>query len=205
MQKHPGKSPEQLRAEGPRPKKAPRWRDLSDEEQWKKIYEGREQKKAAAPRSVGQAVALALPGYVMQMAIDDCHKTFQATIRYDVHVSVVSSIAKVAAMLTQERKREKMVERLHKHFLTIKSSGFFLNNREFLYANAAAVVKLADDFRYPADSPACMAAIMLKEDAEMDEEGDWGLEIKHAVKMTGHVYDRYLDTELYRYPTAEGI
>lgn len=137
------------------------------------------------------------------MAIDDCHKTFQAVIRHDVHVAIVSSIAKVASQLPTERKREKMAARLQHHYLSIKSVGFYMHNREFLYANAVALVKLVDEWRYPADAPAVMGALMLKEDAETDEAGDWNLSRSHALKMSEVAYDGYCRTELYRYPDAE--
>lgn len=187
------------RREGPRPKQAPRWRDLTDEQRWASIYKAREQRKASAPKSVHQAVALALPCYAMHMAIADCHKTFQAVIRHDVHTAIVSGIAKVAALLPDERKRERMATDLHRRYLEAKGKGFYVNNREFLYAMAAATVKLADDWRYPADSPAVMAAIMLKEDAELDEMGDWSLSKQHAVKAAGTAYNALTDTGLYAY------
>lgn len=189
--------------EGPRPKRPPRWRDLSDEEQWGRIYKDRE-KKAAVEATINpaKATALGLPSYVLQMAIDDCHKTFQATIRHDVHVAIVTSMAKVASMLKTEKKRQKMLTRMHAHYGTLKNTGFFLHNREFLYATAAATVRLVDDYRFPPDAPVVPASIMLKEDAESDEAGDWALDMAHAVKMTGILYDGFLDTELYRYPDA---
>lgn len=177
-------------------KKAPRWRDLTDEQQWEQIYKGREQKAKAAPKTVRQAVALSLPCYCLHMAVADCHKTFQAVIRHDVHTAIVSGIAKVASLCPPDM-REPMANQMHQEYLTIKGKGFYTNNTEFLYAIAHATVMLADDFRYPADSPACMAAIMLKEDAEMDEEGEWGLSKSHAIKMAGIAYNALTDTELY--------
>lgn len=193
MQRTPAKSP------GKKAKKAPSWRELTDEQRWEKIYQGRAQKQASAPKSVKQAVGLALPGYVMHMAISDCHATFQATVRHDVHTAVVTSIAKVASLMPPYR-REFMSKRLEDEYQTIRSNGFYLNNREFLYAVAHATVKLADDWRYPADSPACMAAIMLKEDAELDEVGDWKLDRKHALRMVQVAYNALTDTNLYGKP-----
>lgn len=186
--------------EGFRPKVAPRWRDLTDEERWAKIYKGREQKKKAAPKTIAQAVALSLPCYCLHMAIVDCHKTFQATIRQDVHTAIVSGVAKVASLLPTERARGQMADKMHALYTDIKGKGFYLHNREFLYAVAAATVQLADDWRYPADAPGCMAAIMLKEDAETDEAGDWALAKKHAIKMVGAAYNSLTDTGLYAYP-----
>jgi len=177
-------------------RKQPRWRDLTDEEQWAKIYEGRESKRRAAPKSVRQAVGLALPSYVMHMAVADCHATFQATIRHDVHTAIVSGIAKVAALLP-ERQREPMAVQLQKFYDEIRRKGFYLHNREFLYCAAHATVKLADDWRYPADSPATMAAIMLKEDAEEYDQGDWALGKAHAFRMAGECYNAFIATELY--------
>ena len=188
--------------EGPKPKRALRWRELSDEQQWEHIYEGRKQKEAVRVKNPAQAAALALPSYCLHMAIDDCHQTFQATIRGDVHTAILTSMARVSAMLP-ERKRETMLNRMHAAYGKIKSAGFYLNNREFLYVNACALGKLVDDYRFPPDAPVVPAAILLKEDAETDEVGDWNLDVKHAVRMTGLCYDQYLATELYRYPESK--
>lgn len=185
--------------EGLRPKAPPRWRDLTDEEKWAKIYKGRELKKKAAPKSVAQAVALSLPCYCLHMAIADCHATFQATVRHDIHTAIVSGVAKVASLLTTERSRTQMASKLDRLYGDVKNSGFYLNNREFLYAVSAATVKLADDWRYPADAPGTMAALMLKEDAESDEVGDWALSKQHALKMVGTAYNALTDTGLYAY------
>lgn len=191
--------------EGPKPKRPPRWRDLSDEEQWERIYADRERKKAASPKNVAQATALALPAYCMHMAIDDCHKTFQATIRHDVHTAIVTTMAKVSALLPNEAKRERMLNRMHCHYLDVKSAGFFLNNREFLYVNAAALVRIVDDWRYPPDAPVVGAALLLKDDAEDDEAGEWGLDKGHALRMVGKVYDTLLKTGLYAYPDGKVV
>lgn len=200
----PGKNaPKDFRAEGAKPKKPPRWRDLTDEQRWEQIYKGREQKRALAPKSAAQAAALALPAYVLHMAVTDCQQTFQATIRHDVHTAIVSTVARVASLLQAEKDRAEMLERLTTYYGRIRSRGFYIDNREFLYANAAALVKLVDDYRYPPDAPVVMAAIMLKDDAETDEEGDWRLSKAHAIQMTGVAYDEYLNTELYAYPTAD--
>ena len=179
-----------------RPKRPPRWRELTDEEQWKRIYKGRSQRQAAAPKSIRQAVGLALPSYALHMAVSDCHATFQATVRHDVHMAIVSGVAKVSSLIPVKW-RDQMSDQLELEFHTLKTKGFYLGNREFLYAVAAATVKLADDWRYPADSPACMAAIMLKEDAETDEEGDWSLTKSHALKMVGIAYNSFTETGLY--------
>ena len=192
-----------LRTEGPKPKRAPRWRELSDEEQWDSIYKGRELKRVSAPRNVHQAAALCLPSYCLQMAIQDCHKTFAATIREDVHIAILSSLARVAAMLPNEKKRAAMLDILEIHYGSIRASGFYLHNREFLYANAAALIRLVDDFRFPAEAPVVTAALLIKEDAESDEAGDWSLDMRHAQSVTGLCYDKYLSTEMYRYPDAE--
>jgi len=189
------------RPEGPRPKQPPRWRDRSDEEQWSQIYSDRRKRKAIADTiNVPKAAALGLPSYALQMAIDDCHKTFAASIRHDVHTAILSSMARVASLLPNEKKRGLMLTRMHSHYGNIRGKGFYLHNREFLYANAAALVKLVDDYRFPPDAPVVPAAIMLKEDAETDEEGDWALDKLHALKMIDVAYDGYLATELYAYP-----
>ena len=192
MQKTPNQK------EGSRPKKAPAWRDLTDEQQWDAIYKGRAQKKAAAPKTIRQAVALALPSYCLHMAVTDCHKTFQATIRGDVHTAIVSGIAKVSS-LVPEAWREELATQLHRNYEAIKGRGFYLDNKEFLYACAHSIVTLADDWRYPADAPACMAAILLKEDAEQYDEGDWRLSKSHALKMAGICYNSFSETELYAF------
>lgn len=186
-----------------KPKKHPRWRDLTDEEQWAQIYKGREQKRQSAPKTVHQAVALALPAYCLHMAVADCHTTFQATIRHDIHMAIVSGVAKVAGLLPTEEARSEMADKLHRAYGDIKRKGFYLHNREFLYAISHATVKLADDWRYPADSPACMAALMLKEDAETDEAGDWNLARLHSVKMAEVAYNELTATGLYGYGEAE--
>jgi hypothetical protein len=189
------------RREGPKPKRPPRWRDLSADEQWEQIYKDRKKKQAQRDLvNVPKAAALGLPSYTLQMAIDDCHKTFQATVRHDVHTAILTSMAKVASLLPNEKKRLAMLERMQTHYGAIRGHGFYLNNREFLYANAAALVMLVDDYRFPPDAPVVSAAILLKEDAEMDEEGDWQLDKAHAIKMTSVAYDQYLATELYAYP-----
>lgn len=177
-------------------KKQPRWRDLTDEEQWKAIYAGRAAKKKSAPKSVAQACGLSLPCYVMHMAIADCHATFQAVVRHDVHTAIVSGIAKVAALLP-EKDRSVMAHRLEVSYRRVKAEGLYLHNREFLYAICGATLKLAEDWRYPADSPACMAALMLVEDAHSDEAGDWSLDQKHAVKMVGTAYNSLTQSGLY--------
>lgn len=198
MQKTSAAAP---RNEGPKPKAAPRWRDLTDEERWARIYRGRAQKAAAAPKTLQQAVGLSLPAYCLHMAVADCHKTLQATIRHDVHVSIVAGVAKVSS-LVPDAWRDHMADTLHKEYRTIASKGFYIDNKEFLYAIAGATVKLADDWRYPADSPACMAALLIKEDAESDEGGDWCLAKAHALQMVGHAYNALTDTGLYGYPEA---
>ena len=146
-----------------------------------------------------QAVALALPCYLMHQAIADCHATFQAVVRHDVHTAIVSGIAKVSGLLIKQQDRTKMANQLEENYQTIRQQGFYLNNREFLYAVAHATVKLADDWRYPPDAPACMAALMLKEDAEMDEAGDWGLSKIHAIQQAGLAYNAITKTELYAF------
>lgn len=181
-----------------KPKRPPRWRELTDEQRWEQIYKGRENKRRAAPKTARQAAGLALPAYCLHMAVADCHKTFQATVRHDVHTAIVSGVAKVASLLP-ERHRGDMATMLDKFYTDIRREGFYLHNREFLYAIAAATVQLADDWRYPADSPACMAALMLKEDAESDEAGDWSLDKKHCIKMAGVAYNSMTKTELYGY------
>jgi len=184
---------------GLKPARPPRWRDLTDEQRWDAIYKGREQRKKAAPKSVQQAVGLVLPAYAMHLAVADCHVTMQATIREDVHIAIVSGIAKVSSLLPNERMREEMATKLDQVFGAIRRSGFYLDNKEFLYAICGATVKLADDWRYPADSPACMAALMIKEDAELDEEGDWRLSKAHALKMVETAYNAMTATGLYGY------
>jgi len=194
MQKSDAKTPK---------KKQPRWRDLTDEEQWAQIYAGRKQKERAKPKTIKEAVALALPGYLLHMAIADCHATFQATVRHDVHTAVVTTIARVASLLPNERSRNSMATKLEKVAGVIRRTGFYHDNREFLYAVAYATVKLADDLRYPADSPACMAAIMLKDDAETDEVGDWSLSRTHAVQMAHEAYNVITETGLYGDPEEQ--
>lgn len=184
---------------GTKPKTAPRWRDLTDEQRWAAIYKGREQKKKAAPKTVRQAVGLALPSYCLHMAVADCHATMQATIRHDVHVAIVSGVAKVASLLPTEKARDQMATKLDQVFGEVRRQGFYTDNREFLYAIAGATVRLADDWRYPADSPACMAALMLKEDAELDEAGEWSLSKAHALKMVEVAYNALTRTGLYGY------
>jgi len=183
----------------PRPKKIPRWRDKTDEEQWAEIYRGRAAKEKARPRSVQQAVALALPPYLMHQAIADCHATFQAVVRHDVHTAIVAGIAKVSSLLLKEQDRKRMANQLDRYYDTIRKQGFYLNNREFLYAVAHATVTLADDWRYPPDAPACMAALMLKEDAETDEVGDWSLSRVHAIQQAGLAYNAITETGLYAF------
>ena len=180
----------------PKPK---RWRDLTDEQQWKRIYQDRAAQRRTAPQTVRQAVALGLPSYVMHEAVSDCHKTLQATVRGDVHHAIVSGIAKVASLM-QEGDREPYADMLHREYLTIKRAGFYLDNREFLYANACALVRLVDEVRYPADAPAVMAALLLKSDAEEYDEGDWRLAMGHAIRMTGVAYDQFMKTGMYSTP-----
>lgn len=187
---------------GVKPSRAPRWRDLTDEQRWGAIYKGREQKAKSAPKTVKQAVGLALPSYALHMAVADCHATMQATIRHDIHVAIVSGVAKIAALLPTEKMRDQMAVKLDQVFDEVKRSGFYTDNREFLYAIAGATVKLADDWRYPADSPACMAALMLKEDAELDEAGEWRLAKAHALKMVEVAYNALTRTGLYGYAEA---
>ncbi len=189
MQK-PGTNP------APAKPKQPRWRDLTDEQRWEQIYKGRENKRRASPKSVRQAVGLALPAYVMHLAIADCHKTFQAEIREDVHTAIVSGIAKVAALLP-ERQREPMADSLQSEYDSIRRKGFYFHNKEFLYCAAHATVTLANDWRYPADAPATMAAILLKEDAEDYDTGDWALDKSHAIRMAGGCYNAFVETGLY--------
>lgn len=182
-----------------KPARPPRWRDLTDEERWAQIYKGREKRRKAAPKTVLQAVGLALPSYCLHMAVADCHATFQATIRHDVHTAIVSGVAKVSALL-QAGHRPAMATLLQSEYDRVRRSGFYLHNREFLYAISHATVVLADDWRYPADSPACMAALMLKEDAETDEQGDWSLDKRHAITMAGVAYNALTESGLYAYP-----
>ena len=191
------------RVEGPKPKRPPRWRDLSDEEQWDRIYKDREKANAVKVKNVAQATALCLPAYTLQMAIQDCADTFQATVREDVHTAILTSLARIAGMLPTEKKRTVLLRRLEHSYGEIRRTGFYIDNREFLYANAAALVKLVDDYRFPPDAPVTMAAVMLKEDAETDEVGDWRLDKRHALKMTEVAYDVYLDTGFYAYPDAK--
>jgi hypothetical protein len=108
----------------------------------------------------------------------------------------VSGIAKVAALIPADW-RDQMATALHGNFDTIKSKGFYIDNKEFLYAVAHATVTLADDWRYPADSPACLAALLIKDDAEIYDEGDWGLNKAHAIKMAGLCYNSFTDTGMY--------
>lgn len=193
-----------LTPEGPKPEKPPRWRDLTDEQRWERIYADRKLKKARAPQTVQEAVALALPAYVMHQAIEDCSASFTANVRPDVHYSIVAAVAKVASLLRDEHEREAMANRLERHFKAIRSDGFYTDNREFLYANAVALVRLVDDYRYPPDSPCVGAAILLKEDAEeYNDTGDWGLSKTHALRMAGKAYDFYCLTGLYAYPTGK--
>lgn len=183
-----------------KPARPPRWRELTDEQQWERIYADRERRRKSAPKNLPQAVALTLPAYVLQNAISDCHATFQAVIRHDVHVSVVTTIARVAALLPREELRTQLADRLEHQYQGLRYKGFYLDNREFLYANACALVRMVDDFRYPPDAPCVPAALMLKEDAETDEEGDWSLSQSHAARMAGVAYDNLLDTGLFSYP-----
>lgn len=178
----------------PKPR-ALRWRELTDEQRWARIYKDRKHKKDAAPKTARDAAALALPCYVLTEAIAYCHANTITAIRSDVHHACLSGVAKLSSVLKPEH-RALMADMLSVEYETIRSKGFYINEREFLYAVAAATVKLVDDLRYPADAPATMAALLLKEDAEADDN-EWGLQTAHAVKMTGFAYNALIATGFY--------
>lgn len=180
------------------PKRPPRWRELTDEQRWSRIYADREKRREQVIRSLQEAVALALPAFAMHMAICDCHKTDTAVIRYDAHRAVVGAVALVSSRLV-EAEREAMVQKLQRQYELLKTAGFFTDNREFLYAVSAAVVRLADAFFYPPDSPVTLAAILFKEDAEADDN-EWALSKDHALRMSSKVYDTLLAMEFYAQP-----
>lgn len=181
-------------------KKAPRWRDLTDEERWKRIYADRAKRKDQTIRSVKEAVALALPAYAMHMAIAETHQAHTALVRYDAHHAVVGAIALVASRLNAKH-RDEFGSKLAQSFGVIRRVGFFTDSREFLYAVSYAVVKLADAFQYPADSPATMVALLFKYDAEDDSAGNaWGLSTAHAVQCGSLVYDTLCTMEFYSTP-----
>lgn len=178
-------------------KKAPRWRDLTDEQRWSRIYKDREKRAGEVIKSLPEAVALALPPYALHMALEAYSMRTNGSMRPDVHKAIVGSLALVASRL-KESQRDGLADKLERHYSLLKSSGFFLDDKEFLYAVAVALLKLAEEYRYPADSPATMAAILLKEDAEQyDDIGVWWLNEAHATRMAQLVFDTLIATGLY--------
>jgi len=112
----------------------------------------------------------------------------------------VSSIALVSSRM-REGQRGALGEKLDSLYRVTKSAGFFVSNIEFLYAVAAATVKLADEWYYPADAPPVLAALSFKIDAEDTDHGnEWGLNEKHATKMAMLVYDTFRATGFYGLP-----
>lgn len=191
------RTPESGNPQSQKPKQ-PRWRDLTDEQRWERIYKDREARKKENITSVRKATGLALPAYAMHMAICHLHEKDEAFVRYDAHRSVVAAVALVSSRLLPKH-RDALVKQLERHYGLLKTAGFFMNAREFLYCIATATVKLADDFRYPADSPATLAALVFKEDAE-NPDNDWSLHKEHAIQMTGKVYDTYTSMQFYYTP-----
>jgi hypothetical protein len=186
--------------EAQKPKRNPRWRELTDEQRWERIYRDREKRATQVIKSMQEAVALALPAYAMHMAICEVHHKDSGVIRYDAHRAVVGAIALVSARLRKEQ-RDDFANKLDHYFRLMKSSGFYTDEKEFLYAVSCALVKMADSYHYPADAPATMAALLFKEDAEDDGEGNaWGLSKEHAIRMGGLLYDTFLATEFYAQP-----
>jgi hypothetical protein len=183
----------------PSKKKGPtRWRDLTDEERWKRIYADREKRAEEVIQSLQEAVALALPAYAMHMAITEMHQTNSGMVRYDAHQAVVGAIALVASRL-KPVDRDQFATKLEQVFGTLRRVGFFTDAREFLYAVSYAVVRLADTYHYPSDSPATMAALLFKEDAEDDDAGNsWGLSKAHAAKCGILMYETFRATGFYR-------
>ena len=174
----------------------PKWRELTDEQRWERIYADRKTKSALNIDDVHEATKLALPAYAMHFAIVNCHAKGNATIRPDAHKATVAAIATVASRLVAHR-RDSFGERLERRFSLIRSNGFFTDNREFLYAVSAATLKLVDEFLYPADSPASMAALVFVEDAHHDDN-DWGLSETHAAKARDWVFDSFIASDLYK-------
>ena len=165
-----------------------------------KIYKDRETQKALAPKTINEAVALMLPAYVIHCAISNLHKGGDIAVRQDVHVSAVTTIAKIASLVKNELWREQIATRCEQYYQIIRHAAFYNDGKEFLYASAAAVVKMVDDFRYPPDAPIAMACVLISEDAQMDEVGDWNMNEAHAVQVTGKTYDAFVDTGLYKIP-----
>lgn len=175
------------------------WRDLTDEERWKRIYAGREKKEAQKIKSLPEAVALALPPYAMYRALEDMASKNVAHIRPDVTKAVVGSVALVASRLVV-REREPMADKLESLYGALKGTGFYLDAKEFFYCVSSALVKLVDEGHYPPDAPAVAAALMIVEDAVLDEAGDWNLKEDHAAKMSGKCYDVLLTMGIYGRP-----
>jgi len=171
------------------------WRDLTDEEQWKRIYAGRAARERAKPKTIKEAVSLGFPAYVMYQAIQGAADNEARYVRKDTERAVVASIMKVSSLLP-EHWRGQYADDMQKHYLRFRRTGFYTGHTEFLYAAAAATVSLCDRGHYPPDAPALMAAFILKEDAEHDDN-DWDLSKQHAIQMAGTALDQYLETGLY--------
>lgn len=177
-------------------KSAPRWRDLTDEQRWERIYKDRERKRALVIDSLPLATALALPCYLMHAAVEELGSRGLAYLRRDAHTAVVGGLALVAKRLVPAERPQlaKVLEALSGE---ARRTGFYTDAREFLYCAASSTVRLADEYRYPADGPAVIAGLQLKIDAEEGENGDWGLSASHAVRQTEVLYRSLLRTELY--------
>lgn len=172
-----------------------RWRDLTDEQRWERIYADRKKRAANRISSVKTAAWLALPAYALTMAVEDCHATHTAYIRKDAHKAVVSGLALVSSRLIA-KDRPKLNAVLSRHYRVLRRTGFYTDNREFLYAVSVATVKLADEWRYPPDGPACVAALVFKEDAEHDDN-DWGLSKSHALQAAASAHKALVDTGIF--------
>lgn len=179
----------------PAPKKRLGWRDLTDEQRWAKIYRDRAARRAGAPKTIKEAVKLMLPAALLHEAISTCHAKGIAHVRYDAHVAVVSSVAKIASLL-QEKDREPVATLVERIGDTLEGQGFYLDEKEFLYAVASATTKLVDEGFYPADAPAAMAALVFKMDAE-EEGNEWGLIESHAVAASARLFDAMRDTGIF--------
>lgn len=178
--------------------KQPSWRELTDEQRWDRIYAARKKKAAQTIKSVPFAVHLALPPYLMLDAANTLSATGVAYLRQDAHKAVATSLALVSSRLIQPE-RKKLAIKLEKFGGVIRRTGFFIDGKEYLYAVACATVKLADEWRYPPDAPATLAALVLKEDAEWedDRDNDWGLSKWHAIEATTKVYETMTDTGMF--------
>ena len=167
-----------------------RWRDLTDEERWRRIYDGRQALKPGEASSPDEAVALLVPALMLLRGFAVLRQS-GADLREDVRHSAVTGFQRAASCLRQSD-RDDALRRCEVVCDDADRLCPSVGPQEYCYATCHLLVLLADRGLYPADSPVTLAALSVKIDAEDDDPGDWKVNPGSARLAAEKLYESLL-------------